>query len=201
MPDSDPLRALKPTPSMKATAKYFWVVTALIVVQVMLGGITAHYAVEGQGFYGFQLAEILPYAVTRSWHLQLAIFWIATAWLATGLYIAPAISGHEPKFQRLGVNFLFTCLLVIVVGALGGPVVRRDAEDGPRRQLLVRPPGLRVRGHRPLLAGLPVHRPDPVALPRRPRAVAGAQGRDDGRSITCCCSSRRSRSACSTAPA
>ena len=120
VPDSDPLRSLKPTPSMKATAKYFWVVTALIVVQVILGGITAHYAVEGQAFYGFPLADYLPYAVTRSWHLQLAVLWIATAWLATGLYIAPAISGHEPKFQRLGVNFLFTCLLVIVVGALGG---------------------------------------------------------------------------------
>jgi nitric oxide reductase subunit B len=120
VPDSDPLKALKPTPSMKATAKYFWVVTALIVLQVVLGGITAHYAVEGQSFYGIQLAEILPYSVTRSWHLQLAVLWIATAWLATGLYIAPAISGHEPKFQRFGVNLLFTCLLVIVVGALGG---------------------------------------------------------------------------------
>jgi len=120
VPDSDPLKSLKPTPSMKATAKYFWVVTALIVLQVVLGGITAHYAVEGQSFYGIPLADFLPYSVTRSWHLQLAVLWIATAWLATGLYIAPAISGHEPKFQRLGVNFLFTCLLVIVVGALGG---------------------------------------------------------------------------------
>jgi nitric oxide reductase subunit B len=120
VPDSDPLKSLTPTPSMKATAKYFWVVTALIVVQIILGGITAHYAVEGQAFYGFPLAEYLPYAVTRSWHLQLAVLWIATAWLATGLYIAPAISGHEPKFQRLGVNFLFTCLLIIVVGGLGG---------------------------------------------------------------------------------
>ena len=89
-------------------------------LQIVLGGITAHYAVEGQSFYGIDLASILPYSVTRSWHLQLAVLWIATAWLATGLYIAPAISGHEPKFQRLGVNFLFTCLLVIVVGALGG---------------------------------------------------------------------------------
>ena len=53
---------------MKATAKYFWVVTALIVVQIILGGITAHYAVEGQGFYGIPLAEYLPYAVTRTWH-------------------------------------------------------------------------------------------------------------------------------------
>jgi nitric oxide reductase subunit B len=119
-PSSDPLKGLKATPSMKATAKYFWVVTALIVVQIILGGITAHYAVEGQGFYGFPLAEYLPYSVTRTWHLQLAVLWIATAWLATGLYIAPAISGHEPKFQRFGVNFLFISLLIIVVGGLGG---------------------------------------------------------------------------------
>jgi nitric oxide reductase subunit B len=63
---------------------------------------------------------VLPYSLTRSWHTQLAVLWIATAWLGTGLYIAPAISGHEPKFQRLGVNFLFVCLLIIVVGAFAG---------------------------------------------------------------------------------
>jgi nitric oxide reductase subunit B len=120
VPAQDPLQALRPTASMRATAKYFWVVAALFVVQVLLGAVTAHYAVEGQAFYGFPLAEVLPYSVTRSWHLQLAVFWIATAWLATGLYVAPAISGHEPKFQRLGVNFLFVCLLIIVVGALAG---------------------------------------------------------------------------------
>jgi nitric oxide reductase subunit B len=120
VPATDPLRAITLTPSMKAVAKYFWVVAALFAVQVGLGGITAHYAVEGQSFYGFQLADVLPYSLTRTWHTQLAVLWIATAWLATGLFIAPAISAHEPKFQRLGVNFLFVCLLVIVVGALGG---------------------------------------------------------------------------------
>lgn len=120
LPHRDPLLALSPTPSMQATLKYFWVVTALIVVQVGLGAITAHYGVEGEGFYGIPLAEYLPYSVTRTWHTQLGIFWIATAWLATGLFIAPAVSGVEPKFQRLGVNFLFACLLIIVVGSMFG---------------------------------------------------------------------------------
>jgi nitric oxide reductase subunit B len=119
-PQHDPLRGLVPTPSMKATAKYFWLVVALFLVQILLGAITAHYQVEGQNAYGFALAEVLPYSITRSWHTQLAVLWIATAWLATGLYIGPAISGHEPKYQRLGVNILFTCLLVIVVGAFTG---------------------------------------------------------------------------------
>jgi nitric oxide reductase subunit B len=119
-PARDPLLALKATPSMRAVLKYFWVVAALIVVQVGLGAVTAHYGVEGDGFYGIPLSKWLPYSVARTWHTQLGIFWIATAWLATGLFVAPAVSGYEPKGQRLGVNFLFVCLLVIVVGSLAG---------------------------------------------------------------------------------
>jgi nitric oxide reductase subunit B len=118
-PAQDPLLNLKPTPSMLATAKYFWVVIALFLVQILLGAITAHYQVE-KDFYGVSISEWIPYSLTRTWHTQLAVLWIATAWLATGLYIAPAVSGHEPRFQRLGVNFLFACLLVIVVGAFAG---------------------------------------------------------------------------------
>jgi nitric oxide reductase subunit B len=120
MPSKDPLLGGISTPSMKATLKYFWVVTALILVQILMGVITAHFGVEGQAFYGLPLSGILPYSISRTWHIQLAIFWIATSWLATGLYLAPAVSGKEPKFQALGVNFLFIALLIIVVGSLIG---------------------------------------------------------------------------------
>jgi nitric oxide reductase subunit B len=119
-PARDPLAALQLTPSMRATAKYFWVVIALFLVQILLGAVTAHYQVEGQEAYGLAISEVLPYSLTRTWHTQLAVLWIATAWLGTGLFIGPAVSGHEPKYQRLGVNFLFGCLLVIVVGAFAG---------------------------------------------------------------------------------
>ena len=107
-------------PSQKATLKYFYIVTLLILVQVVMGVVTAHYGVEGSAFYGIPLYQWLPYSISRTWHVQIAIFWIATSWLATGLYYAPAISGHEPKFQRLGVNVLFAALLVIVAGSLAG---------------------------------------------------------------------------------
>jgi len=120
LPDDDPLTALAPTPSMAATLKYFWVVCALLVVQVIMGVVTAHYGVEGGGFYGLDMANILPYAVSRTWHVQLGIFWIATSWLATGLFIGPAVSGHEPRFQRLGVNVLFGALIVVVGGSMVG---------------------------------------------------------------------------------
>jgi len=120
LPNEDPLRHTVITPSMKATLKYFWIVSALIIVQMLAGVITAHYGVEGNAFYGLPLDKFLPASVSRSWHVQLAIFWIATSWLATGLYIAPAVSGYEPKFQRLGVNILFGALLIVVVGSLIG---------------------------------------------------------------------------------
>ena len=120
LPERDPLLGLKPTPSQKATVKYFFVVAALWVVQVALGAIAAHYGVEGNGFYGIPLAKWLPYSVARTWHLQIGIFWIATSWLATGLYIAPAVSNREPKGQRLGVNVLFIALILVVVGSLAG---------------------------------------------------------------------------------
>jgi nitric oxide reductase subunit B len=117
IPAEDPLLGLAPTPSMQATRKYFWTVAALLVVQVGLGAVTAHYGVEGSGFYGIPLGSLRG---DPQWHLQLGIFWIATAWLATGLFIAPAVSGVEPAFQRLGVNVLFVCLLIIVVGSMAG---------------------------------------------------------------------------------
>jgi nitric oxide reductase subunit B len=120
LPRTDPLALVKVTPSMRATAKYFWLVVALFLAQILLGAITAHYQVEGQEAYGFRISDYLPYSLTRTWHTQLAVLWIATAWLGMGLYIGPAISGHEPKFQRLGVNVLFTCLIIIVVGAFTG---------------------------------------------------------------------------------
>jgi hypothetical protein len=82
LPERDPLLGLKPTPSQRATVKFFFVVAALWVVQVGLGALTAHYGVEGSGFYGVPLDRWLPYSVTRTWHLQIGLFWIATAWLA-----------------------------------------------------------------------------------------------------------------------
>jgi nitric oxide reductase subunit B len=95
-------------------------VAALFIVQLIVGALTAHYGVEGNGFFGFPLDRYLPYSIVRTWHLQIGIFWIATSWLATGLYIAPAIGGKEPKGQRLGVNVLFAALILVVGGSLTG---------------------------------------------------------------------------------
>lgn len=120
IPLDDPLLYGSATPSQKAVVKYFWTVSALLILQIVLGVITAHYGVEGNGLYGIPLAEILPYSITRTWHTQLGIFWIATAWLAAGLFIGPSVSGVEPKGQKLGVNILFGALLIVVLGSMTG---------------------------------------------------------------------------------
>jgi len=119
-PATDPLDGLTLTPSMRAVWKYVVVVLGLFALQVGLGAILAHYTIEGQGFYGIELSKLLPYSLTRTWHVQLAVFWIATAFLAAGLFLAPAVGGREPRFQRAGVNVLFGALLVVVLGSLGG---------------------------------------------------------------------------------
>jgi nitric oxide reductase subunit B len=118
-PHEDPLIGTHPAPSQRATIKFFWVVCLLIVLQISMGILAAHYGVEGDGLYGIPLAEVLPYVIARTWHVQLGIFWIATAWLGAGLAIAPTV-GVEPRFQRLGVNILFGALLVVVLGSMAG---------------------------------------------------------------------------------
>ena len=120
-PAKDPLSLVNLTPSQKSLGKYLFVVVALLVFQVLIGGLTAHYTVEGQGFYGINLSDVLPYALTRTWHIQSALFWIATGFLAAGLFLAPIINGgKDPKYQKLGVDVLFWALILVVVGSFTG---------------------------------------------------------------------------------
>ena len=129
LPSADPLLGTSPTPSQLATIKYFWVVCALVVLQIVVGVITAHYGVEGSAFYGIPLAKILPYSVARTWHVQLGIFWIATAWLAAGLAIAPSV-GAERRWQRPLVHLLFIALLIVVGGSLAGQLLAVNGKLG-----------------------------------------------------------------------
>jgi len=107
------------TKSQKALGKYFVAVALLFLFQSLIGGALAHYRVEST-FYGLPIIDYLPYNLLRTWHLQLSIFWIATAWIAGGLFIAPLLGESEPPYQRFGVNLLFCALLLIVFGSMTG---------------------------------------------------------------------------------
>ncbi|QTA82508.1 Cytochrome c oxidase subunit I domain-containing protein [Desulfonema limicola] len=109
----------EPTPSQKAVLIYFLTALVLFILQIGMGGVTAHFTVEGTYFYGIPLGKIMPYAAARTWHIQLSIFFIATCFLAAGLFIGPMV-GKEPKGQKSWVIFLFAALVVVVAGTLGG---------------------------------------------------------------------------------
>lgn len=115
----DNVKTYQPYRSQTSLYPYFVVVVLLFLFQTFFGIVTAHYIVEN-GFYGFDIRSIFPYSITRSWHLQLSIFWIATAWLAAGMFMAPMLSRHEPKGQHWLVKALFVAILIVAVGSIAG---------------------------------------------------------------------------------
>lgn len=120
-PATDPILGFNLTPSQKALSKYALLVVGLFIVQVFLGGAVAHYTIEGQGFYGIDFSQWFPYSLLRTWHIQSALFWIATGFLAAGLFLVPILNGgKDPKFQKLGIDILFWALIAVVVGSFAG---------------------------------------------------------------------------------
>lgn len=120
-PTEDPISKITLTPSQCALGKYLFTILALFLFQLGMGGIIAHYTVEGQAFYGIPLAQYFPYSIARTWHIQASLFWIAMAFLSAGLFLAPIINGgKDPKYQKLGVDILFWALVVLVVGSFAG---------------------------------------------------------------------------------
>ena len=111
------------TESQRATIKYFVIVALLFLLQVLVGGGVAHYRADPHSFYGFDIARFLPSNLLRTWHLQLAIFWVATAYIAGGLFLAPSLGGKDPKNQTRWVNVLFGALVVVALGSLFGEMI------------------------------------------------------------------------------
>lgn len=110
--------------SQKKTAKFFLVVSALFFVQVNVGGLMAHYTVNPDSFYGLGfIADLIPYNLVKTWHLQLAIFWISVSWMGMTLFVSPRVGGKEPVGQGLLVDVLFVAVLIVAVGSLTGEVL------------------------------------------------------------------------------
>jgi nitric oxide reductase subunit B len=114
-PDDVPL-----TPAQSACAWFFFVMAALFLIQTLCGGATEHYRADLQSFFGIDLGRLLPFNVVRTWHLQLAIFWVSTSYLAAGIFLVPMISGREPRGQKALAYSLLGALVIVVVGSLLG---------------------------------------------------------------------------------
>lgn len=85
------------SPSQRSTVFFFMVVALLFLAQTLAGGLAEHFRADPGSFYGIRIQELIPFNLARTWHVQLAIFWVAAAFLAAGLFLAPMISGREPK--------------------------------------------------------------------------------------------------------
>lgn len=104
----------------KALVKFFVVVALLLLVQTLVGGAVAHYRADPASFYGFDLSRIFPSNLVRTWHLQLAIFWIATAYVAAALFLARSLRSDEPRWLAGAIHVLFAAFALVIGGSLLG---------------------------------------------------------------------------------
>ena len=158
------------TPAQRACAWFFFVMAALFVLQVLVGAASQHYRAELASFFGINLAELAPFNLMRTWHVQLAIFWVATSFVAAGIFLAPMIARREPRGQGKLAFLLLGALAVVVFGTLIGSFLGRARPAGRRRHELVRPAGLRVPRPRARLADTALDRAVRLGV----HALAGA---------------------------
>ena len=108
------------TASQRRIGKYFLAVAGVLLLQILVGSIMAHYYSDRTSFYGIEVDRFLPFNFLRDVHVQSPIVWIGLSWIGSALFLAPAISGGEPRGQAFLVDLLFWVTLFIVVGALAG---------------------------------------------------------------------------------
>ena len=68
------------------------------MVQIFNGGLLAHYTVHPGTFYVKFVGEMYPYSWAKTWHLQLAILWIAVSWMGTA--DLPRAAGRPAASRR-----------------------------------------------------------------------------------------------------
>lgn len=108
----------QPSPSQRSLVKFVVVVAGMFLVQTLVGGLVAHYRSDPGSFFGIDLNNIFSSQLVRGWHLQLAIFWIATGFVAGGLFVSRAWGGKEPRYQRTWTNILWVAFLIVIGGSL-----------------------------------------------------------------------------------
>lgn len=108
------------TPSQKKVGQYFLIVALVLLAQIAVGAIMAHYYTERAGFYGIKIGAFLPFNFLRDVHTQTPIVWIGLSWISAAIFLAPIISGQEARWQGFLVDLLFWVTLFIVAGAIIG---------------------------------------------------------------------------------
>ncbi|GAB1692448.1 nitric-oxide reductase large subunit [Krasilnikovia sp. M28-CT-15] len=119
----DPLK-VRLTGAQRATAWFFFTMAALFLVQTLVGAASEHYRADLSSFFGIPLDHWLPYNLVRTWHVQLALLWVSTSFLAAGIFLVPMITRRpDPKGQAVLAYALLGALAVVVVGSLAGEAI------------------------------------------------------------------------------
>ncbi len=106
--------------AQKATLKYMAVASILLMGQTVFGAGVAHYRADPSSFFGIDLSSYFPSNLLRTWHLQSAIFWIATAYVAGALFVAELLGRGSPARQASGIHLLFGAVALVIVGSMFG---------------------------------------------------------------------------------
>jgi nitric oxide reductase subunit B len=117
---SDLVDEFKPTPTQRATYKFFAVAAVLFLIQISAGLLAISDFVSLFKYLGVEVNELLPVTISRAWHTQISILWIAVCWFAATIWVLPLICRPEPSGQLRWVNTLFWMLVVVAVGGAAG---------------------------------------------------------------------------------
>jgi nitric oxide reductase subunit B len=108
------------TAGQRAALKFFIIVPLLFLAQTLIGAAVGHNRAEPGSFFGIDLYQVFPSNILRTWHLQLALFWITTAYVGGGLLLASSLNKEEQRGHVPGINLLFAALVIVVLGSLLG---------------------------------------------------------------------------------
>jgi len=114
------LLQFKPTPSQRATFKFFVAGILLFLIQVLAGVLTVHDFVGFTTIFGVDLQALIPVTVSRSWHVLLSLLWISACWVGISIFVLPMLSKHEIPRQVARINLLFYIFLIIGLGSFIG---------------------------------------------------------------------------------
>lgn len=114
------LASFKPSPSQKATYKFFATAAVLFGLQVLAGVLTVHDFLGFTHFFGVDISTYFPITVVRSWHLQWGLMWIVACWIGASIFVMPMLMGEEPEGQAPLVNLLYALVVTLVAGSAVG---------------------------------------------------------------------------------
>ncbi len=114
------IQTFHPDAVQKATYKFFYVAILLFAIQVLAGILTVHDFVGFVNYFGFNISEVLPITVTRSWHVQLSLLWISACWIGASFFMMSLVSPKQSSSQVKRINIIFWLTVLLVGGSFAG---------------------------------------------------------------------------------